>query len=143
MTAEVPSTSRHGAERRGSGRRAAFEFRRWSREAGGRGPACALWFRLIASVGHPILPPLLLPNVDYHLLETLRCRIGLSYRSGEVMLASIDTACVPPPLRVDEWLLYALVSPSSSGSRGLAFDASRPAGRLVRARAGRADEARS
>jgi len=25
------------------------------------------------------------------------------------------------PLRVDEWLLYALVSPSSSGSRGLAF----------------------
>jgi acyl-CoA thioesterase-2 len=25
------------------------------------------------------------------------------------------------PLRVDDWLLYALVSPSSSGSRGLAY----------------------
>jgi acyl-CoA thioesterase-2 len=25
------------------------------------------------------------------------------------------------PLRIDEWHLYALVSPSSSGARGLAF----------------------
>ena len=59
---------------------------------------------------------------DYHLLETATLPHGLSYRSGDVTLASIDHGMwFHRPLRVDEWLLYALVSPSSSGARGLAF----------------------
>jgi acyl-CoA thioesterase-2 len=83
-----------------------------------------LWFRLIDQCpDDPILHRCLLAYMsDYHLLETATLPHGLSYRSGEVTLASIDHGMwFHRPLRVDEWLLYALVSPSSSGSRGLAF----------------------
>jgi acyl-CoA thioesterase-2 len=83
-----------------------------------------LWFRLIDRCpDDPVLHRCLLAYMsDYHLLETATLPHGLSYRSGEVTLASIDHAMwFHRPVRVDEWLLYALVSPSSSGSRGLAF----------------------
>jgi acyl-CoA thioesterase-2 len=94
-------------------------------EAGGPRPGVRhLWFRLVDQCpDDPVLHCCLLAYMsDYHLLETATLPHGLSYRSGEVMLASIDHAMwFHRPVRVDEWLLYALVSPSSSGSRGLAF----------------------
>jgi acyl-CoA thioesterase-2 len=93
--------------------------------AGGPRPGVRhLWFRLVDHCpDDPVLHRCLLAYMsDYHLLETATLPHGLSYRSGEVTLASIDHAMwFHRPLRVDEWLLYALVSPSSSGSRGLAF----------------------
>jgi len=83
-----------------------------------------LWFRLIDQCpDDPVLHRCLLAYMsDYHLLETATLPSGLSFPAGELVLASIDHAMwFHRPLRVDEWLLYALVSPSSSGSRGLAF----------------------
>jgi len=59
---------------------------------------------------------------DYHLLETATLPHGLSYGAGNVTLASVDHAMwFHRPLKIDEWHLYALISPSSSGARGLAF----------------------
>jgi acyl-CoA thioesterase II len=103
-----------------------FEFRSVEAvEAGEPQPGVRhLWFRLSDRCpDDPVLHHCLLAYMsDYHLLETATLPHGLSYRPGDVTLASIDHAMwFHRPLRVDEWLLYALVSPSSSGSRGLAF----------------------
>ena len=128
MTAEVrKSLDGMPAERRRFwSRERPFEYRSVEPvEAGGPRPGVRhLWFRLVDQCpDDPILHRCLLAYMsDYHLLETATLPHGLSYRSGEVMLASIDHGMwFHRPLRVDEWLLYALVSPSSSGSRGLAF----------------------
>jgi len=84
-----------------------------------------VWFRLIdkCPTDDPVLQRCLLAYVsDFHLLETATLPHGLSFRAGEVTLASIDHAMwFHRPLKIDEWHLYALISPSSSGSRGLAF----------------------
>jgi acyl-CoA thioesterase-2 len=103
-----------------------FEFRSVEAiEAGEPRPGVRhLWFRLVDRCpDDPVLHQCLLAYMsDYHLLETATLPHGLAYRAGEVTLASIDHAMwFHRPVRVDEWLLYALVSPSSSGSRGLAF----------------------
>jgi acyl-CoA thioesterase II len=103
-----------------------FEFRSVEAiEAGEPRPGVRhLWFRLVDRCpDDPILHQCLLAYMsDYHLLETATLPHGLAYRAGDVTLASIDHAMwFHRPVRVDEWLLYALVSPSSSGSRGLAF----------------------
>jgi acyl-CoA thioesterase-2 len=83
-----------------------------------------LWLRVIDKCpDDPVMHHCLLAYMsDYHLLETATLPHGLSFRFGDVTLASIDHAMwFHRPVRVDEWLLYALVSPSSSGSRGLSF----------------------
>jgi acyl-CoA thioesterase II len=103
-----------------------FEFRSVEAiEAGEPRPGVRhLWFRLVDRCpDDPILHQCLLAYMsDYHLLETATLPHGLAYRTGDVTLASLDHAMwFHRPVRVDEWLLYALVSPSSSGSRGLAF----------------------
>ena len=103
-----------------------FEFRSVEAvEAGEPRPGVRhLWFRLIDRCpDDPVLHQCLLAYMsDYHLLETATLPHGLAYRTGEVTLASIDHAMwFHRPVRVDEWLLYALISPSSTGSRGLAF----------------------
>jgi len=103
-----------------------FEFRSVEAvEAGEPRPGVRnLWFRLVDRCpDDPVLHRCLLAYMsDYHLLETATLPHGLAYRSGDVTLASIDHAMwFHRPLRVDEWLLYALISPSSSGSRGVAF----------------------
>jgi acyl-CoA thioesterase-2 len=103
-----------------------FEFRSVEAiEAGEPRPGVRhLWFRLVDRCpDDPVLHQCLLAYMsDYHLLETATLPHGLAYRTADVMLASIDHAMwFHRPVRVDEWLLYALVSPSSSGSRGLAF----------------------
>ena len=103
-----------------------FEFRSVEAvEAGEPRPGVRnLWFRLVDRCpDDPVVHRCLLAYMsDYHLLETATLPHGLAYRSGDVTLASIDHAMwFHRPLRVDEWLLYALISPSSSGSRGVAF----------------------
>jgi len=58
---------------------------------------------------------------DFHLLGTAVRPHALSFASGKLMLASIDHAMwFHRPVRVDEWLLCAMDSPSASGSRGFA-----------------------
>ena len=59
---------------------------------------------------------------DFHLLETATLPHGLSYHTGGVLLASLDHGMwFHRSFRIDDWLLYALISPSSSGARGMAF----------------------
>ncbi len=56
---------------------------------------------------------------DYYLLDTATLPHGMSFFSTKIIMASIDHAMwFHRPLKVDEWLLYALDSPSASGARG-------------------------
>jgi len=56
---------------------------------------------------------------DFYLLDTATLPHGMSFFSSKVIMASIDHAMwFHRPLRVDDWLLYALDSPSASGARG-------------------------
>ncbi len=58
---------------------------------------------------------------DYELFPTALLPHALSFLHGNVQLASLDHAMwFHRPCRVDEWLLYAIDSPSASGARGLA-----------------------
>ena len=82
-----------------------------------------LWFRLTDRCpdDQTLHRCLLAYMSDYHLLETATLPHGLSYRAGEVTLASIDHGMwFHRPVDINDWLLYALESPSSSGSRGFA-----------------------
>jgi len=83
-----------------------------------------LWFRLGGEApGDQAMQRCLLAYLsDFHLLETATLPHGLSHPAGDVMLASLDHGMwFHRPLELSDWHLYALVSPSSSGSRGLAF----------------------
>jgi acyl-CoA thioesterase II len=83
-----------------------------------------VWFRLAGQcTDDPVLHRCLLAYVsDFHLLETATLPHGLSFHTGDVLLASLDHAMwFHRPFRIDDWLLYALISPSSSGARGMAF----------------------
>jgi acyl-CoA thioesterase II len=56
---------------------------------------------------------------DFHLLDTALKPHGVSVISTKVMIASIDHAMwFHRSVRVDDWLLYAIDSPSASGARG-------------------------
>jgi acyl-CoA thioesterase II len=58
---------------------------------------------------------------DYWLLDTSTMPHGSSFLRGNLIMASIDHAIwFHRPVRVDDWLLYSLDSPSSSGARGFA-----------------------
>jgi len=58
---------------------------------------------------------------DYWLLDTTTMPHGSSFLRGNLIMASIDHAIwFHRAARVDEWLLYSLDSPSSSGARGFA-----------------------
>ena len=104
-----------------------FEFRSVETlEPGVPRPAVRhLWFRLAdrMPIDDPVLQRVLLAYVsDFHLLETATLPHGLSFRSGDVTLASIDHGMwFHRPVMIDQWHLYALISPSSSGARGMAF----------------------
>ncbi len=59
---------------------------------------------------------------DYQLIATALRPHGVDYTNGNVQLATLDHAMwFHRPCRVDDWLLYAIDSPSASGGRGLAF----------------------
>ena len=58
---------------------------------------------------------------DFNLLDTATLPHGSTFMSAKLIMASIDHAMwFHRPLRMDEWLLYALDSPSASGARGFA-----------------------
>ncbi len=86
-------------------------------------PAREIWFRAVSAVpDDETLQRCLLAYVsDFYLLETATLPHGISRLSGKAIVASIDHAMwFHRPLRVDDWLLYAVESPSASGSRGFA-----------------------
>jgi acyl-CoA thioesterase-2 len=59
---------------------------------------------------------------DYQLLATAMRPHGIDYTAGNLQLATLDHAMwFHRPCRVDDWLLYAMESPSASGGRGLSF----------------------
>lgn len=56
---------------------------------------------------------------DFNLLSTAALPHGISTWSPRMQVASIDHAVwFHRPLRMDDWLLYAMDSPSASGARG-------------------------
>ena len=58
---------------------------------------------------------------DYELLATATLPHGLRFDVENVQMASLDHAMwFHRSARVDQWLLYALDSPSASGARGFA-----------------------
>jgi acyl-CoA thioesterase-2 len=92
-------------------------------KAAGVPPARQIWFRAVSAVpDDETLQRCLLAYVsDFYLLETATLPHGISSLSGKAIVASIDHAMwFHRPLRVDEWLLYAVESPSATGARGFA-----------------------
>jgi acyl-CoA thioesterase-2 len=86
-------------------------------------PVKHVWFRAVDGVpGDQTLHRSLLAYVsDYHLLDAAMLPHGISWLRDDVRLASIDHAMwFHRDVRVDEWLLYSIDSPSASGARGLA-----------------------
>jgi acyl-CoA thioesterase-2 len=86
-------------------------------------PERQVWFRAVGRLpDEEMLHRCLLAYVsDFYLLDTATLPHGASFLSTKLIMASIDHAVwFHRPLRVDEWLLYALDSPSASGARGFA-----------------------
>jgi acyl-CoA thioesterase-2 len=86
-------------------------------------PARQVWFRAVGRLpDDEKLHRCLLAYVsDYFLLDTATLPHGSSFPHSSLIMASIDHAMwFHRPLRVDEWLLYAVESPSASGARGFA-----------------------
>lgn len=86
-------------------------------------PKKHVWIRAVAKLpDNPKLHQNLLTYVsDYELLGAATLPHGLSFTRGNVIMASLDHALwFHREVRMDEWLLYALDSPTSSGARGLA-----------------------
>ena len=104
-----------------------FEFRlvqpMESLVAGVETPARQVWFRAVDRLpdNEGLHRRLLAYLSDYFLLDTATLPHGKSSFSGALVMASIDHAMwFHRPLRVDDWLLYAVESPSASGARGFA-----------------------
>jgi len=96
-----------------------IEYLRPRREA----PAREIWFRAVGALADDeMLHRRLLAYVsDFFLLDTATLPHGTSLLTPTVVMASIDHAMwFHRPLRVDDWLLYAMESPSASGARGFA-----------------------
>jgi acyl-CoA thioesterase-2 len=86
-------------------------------------PTKHVWFRAVDQVpANQALHRSLLAYVsDYHLLDAAMLPHGVSWLRDNVRLASIDHAMwFHRDAQVDDWLLYAIDSPSASGARGLA-----------------------
>jgi len=86
-------------------------------------PVQHVWFR----VTDPLPPDedlhrcLLAYVSDYHLIGTALRPHGLSMASPDLVIASIDHAMwFHRPVRIDDWLLYAMDSPSAANMRGFA-----------------------
>jgi len=87
-----------------------------------RPPQKYVWIKAVDNLpGDPALHQNLLAYVsDYELLGTSTLPHGLTFSRSQVMMASLDHALwFHREFRVDEWLLYAMDSPNSSGARGL------------------------
>jgi acyl-CoA thioesterase-2 len=86
-------------------------------------PAREIWFRAVGALpDDEMLHRRLLAYVsDFFLLDTATLPHGTSLLRPQLVMASIDHAMwFHRTLRVDDWLLYAMDSPSASGARGFA-----------------------
>jgi acyl-CoA thioesterase-2 len=86
-------------------------------------PRKHVWIRAVDALpDNPVLHQNLLTYVsDYELLGAATLPHGLSFTRGSVIMASLDHALwFHGDVKMDEWLLYAMDSPNSSGARGLA-----------------------
>jgi acyl-CoA thioesterase-2 len=86
-------------------------------------PARQVWFRAVGQLpDDAAMHRCLLAYVsDFFLLDTATLPHGTSFVSSSIVMASLDHAMwFHRPLRVDDWLLYAMESPSASGARGFA-----------------------
>jgi acyl-CoA thioesterase II len=95
-----------------------FEFRRARSDADADAPAQCIWMRAIDRLPEDdsLHRCLLAYASDFNLLSTAT----LPDTEGELLVASIDHAMwFHRPLRVDDWHLYVLDSPSASQSRAL------------------------
>jgi acyl-CoA thioesterase-2 len=88
-----------------------------------RAPRRLTWIRAVEPLpDDPALHRCLLAYIsDYFFMTTALAPHGLTWLMPSLQLASLDHAMwFHRPLRVDEWLLHAIDSPSASGARGLA-----------------------
>ena len=86
-------------------------------------PVRQIWVRAVGKVGDgEMLHRRLLAYVsDFFLLDTATLPHGTSFLRPTLIMATIDHAMwFHRPLRVDDWLLCAMDSPSASGARGFA-----------------------
>jgi acyl-CoA thioesterase-2 len=86
-------------------------------------PERQIWFRAVdALADDEMLHRRLLAYVsDFFLLDTATLPHSTSFLKPTLVMASIDHALwFHRTLRVDDWLLYAMESPSASGARGFA-----------------------
>jgi acyl-CoA thioesterase II len=84
-------------------------------------PLKHIWFRAVDGLpDDEALHRCLLAYVsDFHLLDTALKPHGISMISPQLTIASIDHAMwFHRSVRVDDWLLYSIDSPSASGARG-------------------------
>ena len=86
-------------------------------------PVREVWFRAVGALADDeMLHRRLLAYLsDFFLLDTSTLPHGTTLLEPTLVMASIDHAMwFHRPLRVDDWLLYAIDSPSASGARGFA-----------------------
>jgi acyl-CoA thioesterase-2 len=84
-------------------------------------PLKHIWFRAVGALpdDEALHRSLLAYVSDFHLLDTALKPHGVSMLSPTLVIASIDHALwFHRSVRVDDWLLYAVDSPSASGARG-------------------------
>jgi acyl-CoA thioesterase II len=89
----------------------------------GAPPSRQVWFRAVDRLPEDerLHRCLLAYLSDYFLLDTATLPHGSVFRRNALVMASVDHAMwFHRPLRVDDWLLYAVESPSASGARGFA-----------------------
>jgi acyl-CoA thioesterase-2 len=82
-----------------------------------------IWIRAVDKLGnnYSLHQNLLAYVSDYELLGTSTLPHGLPFGRGTVQMASLDHALwFHRDVRVDEWLLYSLDGPNTSGARGFA-----------------------
>src|SRR6202161_1945667 len=120
MADQLPAAARRILEQKRP-----FEFRpvqpldRLRREKSA--PLKYIWFRAVDKLAddEALHRSLLAYVSDFHLLDNALKPHGLSMLSPMLVIASIDHAMwFHRSVRVDDWLLYAIDSPSASGARG-------------------------
>jgi acyl-CoA thioesterase-2 len=88
-----------------------------------RAPRRLTWIRAVEPLpDDPALHRCLLAYIsDYFFMTTALAPHGLTWLMPSLQVASLDHAMwFHRPLRVDEWLLHAIDSPSANGARGFA-----------------------
>jgi acyl-CoA thioesterase-2 len=84
-------------------------------------PLKYVWFRAVDTLAddEALHRSLLAYVSDFHLLDTALKPHGISMLTPNLVIASVDHAMwFHRSVRVDDWLLYAIDSPSASGARG-------------------------